>query len=126
MGPTGPRRRAPVREALPGGLPVRALLADHPAQARVVPPRLRRVRPGHRRRLRRRGGGPAARRPRHRAPPARPAPASLAELPASTPESAALAAELKRRGFRFVGPTTVYAMMQACGVVDDHLAGQGG
>jgi DNA-3-methyladenine glycosylase I len=57
------------------------------------------------------------------APPARPAPASLAELPASTPESAALAAELKRRGFRFVGPTTVYAMMQACGVVDDHLAG---
>jgi DNA-3-methyladenine glycosylase I len=57
------------------------------------------------------------------APPARPAPASLAELPASTPESAALATELKRRGFRFVGPTTVYAMMQACGVVDDHLAG---
>jgi DNA-3-methyladenine glycosylase I len=57
------------------------------------------------------------------APPARPAPASLAELPASTPESAALAAELKLRGFRFVGPTTVYAMLQACGVVDDHLAG---
>jgi DNA-3-methyladenine glycosylase I len=57
------------------------------------------------------------------APPARPAPASLAELPASTAESAALAAELKRRGFRFVGPTTVYAMMQACGVVNDHLAG---
>jgi DNA-3-methyladenine glycosylase I len=54
------------------------------------------------------------------APPARPAPAALSELPASTPESAA---ELKRRGFRFVGPTTVYAMMQACGVVDDHLAG---
>jgi DNA-3-methyladenine glycosylase I len=57
------------------------------------------------------------------APPSRPAPASLAELPASTPESAALAAELKRRGFRFVGPTTVYATMQAGGVVDDHLAG---
>jgi DNA-3-methyladenine glycosylase I len=57
------------------------------------------------------------------APPARPAPAALSELPASTPESAALAAELKRRGFRFVGPTTVYATMQACGVVDDHLAG---
>ena len=57
------------------------------------------------------------------APPARPAPAALSELPASTPESAALAAELKRRGFRFVGPTTVYAMMQACGVVDDHLGG---
>jgi DNA-3-methyladenine glycosylase I len=57
------------------------------------------------------------------APPARPAPTSLAAVPASTPESAALAAELKRRGFRFVGPTTVYAMMQACGVVNDHLAG---
>jgi DNA-3-methyladenine glycosylase I len=57
------------------------------------------------------------------APAARPAPTSLAAIPASTPESAALAAELKRRGFRFVGPTTVYAMMQACGVVDDHLAG---
>ena len=57
------------------------------------------------------------------APPTHPAPGSFAELPASTPESTALAAELKRRGFRFVGPTTVYATMQACGVVDDHLAG---
>ena len=44
-------------------------------------------------------------------------------MPAQTPESAALAKELKRRGFRFVGPTTLYALMQACGVVDDHLAG---
>jgi DNA-3-methyladenine glycosylase I len=41
---------------------------------------------------------------------------------ASTPESAALAQELRRRGFRFVGPTTVYAGMQACGVVNDHVA----
>jgi DNA-3-methyladenine glycosylase I len=57
------------------------------------------------------------------APPARPAPTSLADLPASTPESTALAKELKRRGFRFVGATTVYAMMQACGLVNDHLAG---
>ena len=40
-----------------------------------------------------------------------------------TPESTALAKELKRRGFRFVGPTTAYATMQACGVVNDHLAG---
>jgi DNA-3-methyladenine glycosylase I len=39
------------------------------------------------------------------------------------PETVALAKELKRRGFRFVGPTTLYALMQACGVVDDHLAG---
>jgi DNA-3-methyladenine glycosylase I len=42
---------------------------------------------------------------------------------AVTPESTALAKELKRRGFRFLGPTTVYATMQACGVVNDHLAG---
>jgi DNA-3-methyladenine glycosylase I len=51
------------------------------------------------------------------------APRSLADLPAVTPESAALARELKRRGFRFVGPTTAYATMQACGLVNDHLAG---
>jgi DNA-3-methyladenine glycosylase I len=50
-------------------------------------------------------------------------PASFAEVPASTPESVALARELKRRGFRFVGPTTGYALMQAAGMVDDHLAG---
>jgi DNA-3-methyladenine glycosylase I len=45
------------------------------------------------------------------------------EVPASTPESAALAKQLKRRGFRFIGPTTVYSTMQACGIVNDHLAG---
>lgn len=50
-------------------------------------------------------------------------PRSLAELPAETPESTALSRELKRRGFRFVGPTTVYAFMQAAGLVDDHLDG---
>jgi DNA-3-methyladenine glycosylase I len=48
---------------------------------------------------------------------------SLRELPAATPESAALAKALKAAGFRFVGPTTAYAAMQACGVVNDHLAG---
>jgi DNA-3-methyladenine glycosylase I len=53
----------------------------------------------------------------------RPAPKALADVPATTDESKALAKELKRRGFRFVGPTTAYASMQACGVVDDHLAG---
>jgi DNA-3-methyladenine glycosylase I len=57
------------------------------------------------------------------APRGRRAPRSLDELPAITPESTALAKELKRRGFRFVGPTTAYATMQACGVVNDHLAG---
>jgi DNA-3-methyladenine glycosylase I len=57
------------------------------------------------------------------APPPRPAPRSSADVPATTPESTALARELKRAGFRFLGPTTVYAAMQACGVVNDHLAG---
>lgn len=56
-------------------------------------------------------------------PPRRRRPRTLADLPATTPESAALAGELKRRGFRFVGPTTAYAAMQAVGLVDDHLAG---
>jgi DNA-3-methyladenine glycosylase I len=55
--------------------------------------------------------------------PERPAPRSFAEVPAITPESTALAKELKRRGFRFVGPTTAYALMQACGLVNDHLEG---
>jgi DNA-3-methyladenine glycosylase I len=50
-------------------------------------------------------------------------PATRADVPATTPESAAMAKELKRRGFRFVGPTTAYALMQATGMVDDHLAG---
>jgi DNA-3-methyladenine glycosylase I len=50
-------------------------------------------------------------------------PRRAAEWPASTPESAELSKRLKRAGFRFVGPTTVYAAMQACGVVNDHLAG---
>ena len=53
----------------------------------------------------------------------RPAPATLDEVPATTPESTAMAKELKRRGFRFVGPTTAYALMQATGMVDDHVAG---
>jgi DNA-3-methyladenine glycosylase I len=53
----------------------------------------------------------------------RPVPKTFAEVPATTPESKALAKELKRRGFIFVGPTTAYAAMQACGLVNDHLAG---
>ena len=51
-----------------------------------------------------------------------PRPRAGRDVPARTPETAALARELKRRGFRFVGPTTLYALMQACGLVDDHLA----
>ena len=46
---------------------------------------------------------------------------TLADVPASTPESEALSRELLRRGFRFVGPTIVYAHLQACGLVNDHL-----
>jgi DNA-3-methyladenine glycosylase I len=51
-----------------------------------------------------------------------PAPASFADVPAQLPEAAALAKTLKKAGFRFVGPTTIYAAMQACGLVNDHLA----
>ena len=51
----------------------------------------------------------------------RPPPRSLRDMPAATPESRALAHELKRRGFRFVGPTTAYALMQATGIVNDHV-----
>jgi DNA-3-methyladenine glycosylase I len=56
------------------------------------------------------------------APPPRSRPADLSEVPALSPESQAMAKELKRRGFRFVGPTTAYALMQATGMVDDHIA----
>lgn len=56
------------------------------------------------------------------APGPHPAPTSPAEVPATTVESAAMAKELKGRGFRFVGPTTAYALMQATGMVNDHLA----
>ena len=58
----------------------------------------------------------------HRPQGRRAAPKSFKDLAATTPESAALSKELKRAGFRFVGPTTVYAAMQACGIVNDHLA----
>jgi DNA-3-methyladenine glycosylase I len=57
----------------------------------------------------------------HRAEPGR-APRSVADWRSTTPRSVALAKALRQAGFRFVGPTTVYAAMQACGVVNDHLA----
>jgi DNA-3-methyladenine glycosylase I len=47
----------------------------------------------------------------------------LGDIPAETPESKAMSKELKRRGFRFVGPTVCYAFMQACGLVNDHVTG---
>ena len=56
-------------------------------------------------------------------PKAEQAPARLEDVTSTTPESKALAKELKRRGFVFVGPTTAYAMMQAVGIVNDHIEG---
>ena len=56
--------------------------------------------------------------PEHHGPPR-----TVADFRATSPESVALATGLKKRGFVFVGPTTAYAAMQACGLVDDHLAG---
>ncbi len=58
----------------------------------------------------------------HRPAPRATPPRTFADVPLQVPESVALAKDLRRRGFRFVGPTTLYALMQACGVVDDHLA----
>jgi DNA-3-methyladenine glycosylase I len=55
------------------------------------------------------------------APERRAGPADAADWQATTPQSVELAKELRRAGFRFVGPTTVYAAMQACGVVNDHV-----
>jgi len=56
------------------------------------------------------------------APDPQPAPVRLADIPPSTAASKALAKELRRSGFTFTGPVTVYASMQACGIVNDHLA----
>ncbi|MDQ4124452.1 MAG: DNA-3-methyladenine glycosylase I, partial [Actinomycetota bacterium] len=56
-------------------------------------------------------------------PSPRAAPRTIHDVPAQTEASKALAKALKQNGFRFVGPTTAYAAMQACGLVNDHLAG---
>ncbi len=55
-------------------------------------------------------------------PEKRPAPKTFDEVPATTPESVAMSKALKKKGFVFVGPTTAYALMQATGIVNDHLA----
>ncbi|MGW0804344.1 DNA-3-methyladenine glycosylase I [Nonomuraea sp. NPDC002799] len=57
------------------------------------------------------------------AEPDAPVPGTMADVPAITPGSKALAKELKKRGFKFVGPTTAYALMQAIGLVNDHIEG---
>ncbi len=56
------------------------------------------------------------------APEPRPRPKTFADVPPSTPESTAMAKAMRKLGFRFIGPTTAYALMQATGMVDDHLA----
>ena len=56
-------------------------------------------------------------------PSGRPRPRSLSEVPAVTPEATALSKALKKVGYRFVGPTTMYALMQSAGLVDDHVVG---
>jgi len=56
-------------------------------------------------------------------PPGRPRPVSFAEVPAVTAESQSMSKALRARGFRFVGPTTMYALMQSAGMVDDHVEG---
>jgi len=53
--------------------------------------------------------------------PVQPARRSMSDLPAETPAARALSADLRRRGFRFAGPTIVYSLMQACGLVNDHV-----
>ena len=53
--------------------------------------------------------------------PLQPARRTMADLPAETPEARAISKDLKRRGFGFVGPTIVYSLMQACGLVNDHV-----
>ena len=55
--------------------------------------------------------------------PDRPRPVAMAEIPATSPGATTLSRDLKRRGWRFLGPTTAYAALQAIGVVDDHVAG---
>ncbi|MFF2845393.1 DNA-3-methyladenine glycosylase I [Streptomyces sp. NPDC058001] len=57
----------------------------------------------------------------HAPDPARPAPRKITDVPAVTDESTALSKSLKKQGLRFIGPTTAYALMQACGLVNDHL-----
>ncbi len=72
--------------------------------------------------LREAGGGLEKLIHAHR-PPQHPPVDTLSQLPARTPETVVLARTLKAAGFAFVGPTTLYALMQACGLVNDHLAG---
>ena len=120
------RKRAAFREVFAGFDP--DVVADLDVEPLLADPRLIRSGPKLRacvtnaratRALRASGGLPALLWRSASVP--SPAPDRWQDVPASTPASAALAKELKRAGFVFVGPTTVYSLMQACGLVDDHL-----
>ena len=158
MGPAGRRRFAPVREDLPGRLPVRPVVADDPQEAREFPQRLCRLRLHRVARfkdkdvarlladagiVRHRGKIESTINNAARAIELEKEAGSLAayfwrfepdeDAPKNstgrrcamptTPELIALSKDLKKRGWTFVGPTTVYAFMQAMGLVNDHLDG---
>jgi DNA-3-methyladenine glycosylase I len=119
------RKREALREVFGGfepsyvaGLDVEPLLAD----ARLIRsgPKLRACVTNARAALALEEGLPAVVR---RYATVQPAPERWTDVPASTPGSAALAKELKRAGFTFVGPVTAYSTLQACGLVGDHLRG---
>ena len=121
------RKRAALREALAGfdpaavaGLDVEPLLGD----ARLIRslPKLRACVTNARATLALRAGGGLPALVREHVSWS-PAPRDGSAIPASTPASTALARQLKRSGFTFVGPVTTYSMLQACGLVGDHLAG---
>ena len=153
VGPAGPRRARPARAAVPGGLPVRALLADDPAQARELPrarspasiPRRSRASASATSSGCSRDAGIVRHRGKIEAAIAnaratlalreagtplqelvweyrRDGPAAQPTWVAQTPASVELSKRLRTAGFRFVGPTTVYSTMQACGIVNDHRA----
>jgi DNA-3-methyladenine glycosylase I len=122
------RKRDALREVLAGfdpeavvGLDVEPLLAD-PRIIRSLP-KLRACVTNARATLALRAAGGLDGLIREYAELSSPAPRPEDGLPASTPSSVALAKRLKQAGFTFVGPVTVYSLLQACGLVNDHLAG---
>ncbi len=127
------RKREALREAFAGFDPEVVARYGEPEVARMLadarlirsPPKLRAVVAGARAvlALRERLGGLPGLVAEAVAPGPAAAPTTTADVPASTPGSAALARALKAHGAAFVGPVTAYALLQACGFVDDHLAG---
>jgi DNA-3-methyladenine glycosylase I len=122
------RKRAALREALAGFDPERVAeldVAPLMKDERLIRsgPKLRACVTNARATLALRGSGGLSELLWARAEVPSPAYDRFADVPSSTPASAALAKSLKAAGFAFVGPTTVYSLMQACGLVGDHLVG---